>query len=77
MINEENMFLKCYRLEKPNVDRLDAENAQFRPENQILHAKLCMYTAGNVIIPRTEWFLEEMYVLICFFLNCMGLVCKQ
>ena len=29
---------------KHNFDRLDAENAQFRPEHRILHAKLCIYT---------------------------------
>ena len=58
-----------YRFEKPNFDRLDAENAKFRPENRILHAKLCIYTAGKVIIPPTECFCEEMYVQYVFFLT--------
>ena len=63
------------KFEFPNFDRLDAENAQFRPENRILHAKLCIYTAGKAIIPPTKWFLDDFYVLICFFLNrIMGLM---
>ena len=30
------------RFEKPNFDRLDAENPQFRPEHRILRVKLCI-----------------------------------
>ena len=56
-----NKFWIFYRLENPNFDRLDAENAQFRRENRIPHANMCIYTAGNVIIPPTEWFLEDWY----------------
>ena len=68
------LCFEFHRLKKPNFHRLDAENAQFRPENRILRAKLCIYTAGKAIIPRTQWFLEDFYFLICFFLNCiMGL----
>ena len=37
------MFFKSYRFENPNFDRLDAENAQFRREHRIPHAKLCIY----------------------------------
>ena len=33
-------MLNFYRFENPNFDRLDAENAQFRPENRIPHVKL-------------------------------------
>ena len=35
-----NTGFKKYELEIPNVDRLDAENAQFWPEIRIPHAKL-------------------------------------
>ena len=59
------MFSFFYRVETPNVDRLDAENAQFRPENRILHAKLCIYTGGKVIILPTYWFFRR----VLFFCN--------
>ena len=66
------------RFKNRKFDPLDSENAQFRPENRILRVKLCIYiyiyTAGNVIIPPTEWLLEEIYCLTCVFLNrIMGL----
>ena len=53
----------CSELEFPKVDRLDAENAQFRPEHRIPHAKLYILTAGKVNIVRTECFLLEHYCL--------------
>ena len=35
-----NKTNRAEKFEFPNFDRLDAENAQFWPENRILHAKL-------------------------------------
>ena len=50
-------------LEFPNVDRLDAESAQFRHEesaqfrheHRIPHARLYMWIAGKVNILRAEF----------------------
>ena len=48
-------------LEFPNVDRLDAENAQFRPENRIPRAKQYVYMY-NIY---TYMYNMYIYIYIC------------